>query len=140
MRKTDQILMFGFVPLFRGFTRAQVEALLRVAEEAEFPTGATIIEEGTIGEDFHLLLEGQASVSVGGRQVARAKPGDYFGEMALIDGGVRSATVVADTHVGTLRLASKDFLSLVEDDPRIARRLLVELCRRLRVARGSVSD
>jgi CRP/FNR family transcriptional regulator, cyclic AMP receptor protein len=140
VRQTDQILMIGFVPLFRGFSRRQVQALLRAADEVEFLAGTTIIEEGEIGEDFHLLLEGQATVSVGGRQVSRAKPGDYFGEMALIDRGIRSATVTADTDVGTLRLASKDFLALVDDDPRIARRLLVELCRRLRTARGSVAD
>ena len=78
---------------------------------------ASELEEGEVGEDFHLLLEGQATVSVGGREVARAKPGDYFGEMALIDRGVRSATVTADTDVGTLRLASKDFLALVDSDP-----------------------
>jgi CRP-like cAMP-binding protein len=140
VRQTEQILLIGFVPLFRGFTRTQVKALLDAAKEVEFRAGETILEEGEIGEDFHLLLEGQATVSVGGREVARAKPGDYFGEMAWIDRGVRSATVIADTDVGTLRLASKDFLALVDSDPKIARRLLEELCRRLRTVRGSLAD
>jgi CRP-like cAMP-binding protein len=139
-RKTDQILLIGFVPLFRGFSRSQVDALLRVAHETEFPIGAIIIREGTAGEDFHLLLQGQATVSIGGQEVARAKPGDYFGEMALLDRGVRSATVTADTDVATLRLASKDFLKIVDEDRRIARRIIEELCRRLRDARGSLSD
>ena len=140
VRKTEQMLLIGFVPLFRGFTRKQVQSLLEAAREVEFAAGETIIEEGDVGEDFHLLLEGQATVSVGGRQVARAKPGDYFGEMALIDRGVRSATVTADTDVGTLRLASKEFLAFVDGDPKIARRLLEELCRRLRTVRGSLAD
>ena len=140
VRKAERMILIGFVPLFRGFSRPQVDSLLQAAREVEFPGGATIIREGTLGEDFHLLLEGQATVSVGGVQVSRAKPGDYFGEMALIDRGVRSATVVADTSVTTLRLASRDFLRLLDQDRRIARRLLEELCRRLREARGSLSD
>jgi CRP-like cAMP-binding protein len=140
VRKTDKILLIGFVPLFRGFSRSQVQALLRVAREAEFERGTVIIREGTVGEDFHLLLEGQATVTIGDRQVARAKPGDYFGEMALLDRRVRSATVRADTDVATLRLAAKDFLELVDEDRRIARRIIEELCRRLREARGSLSD
>ena len=126
--------------MFRGFSRSQVQALLRVARETEFQEGTLIIREGTVGEDFHLLLEGQATVTVGDRQVGRAKPGDYFGEMALLDRGVRSATVRADTDVATLRLAAKDFLKLVDEDRRIARRIIEELCRRLREARGSLSD
>ena len=140
VRKTDQILLIGFVPLFRGFSRAQVDALLRLAKETEFSSGAVIIREGTIGEDLHLLLQGQATVTVGDREVARAKPGDYFGEMAILDRGVRSATVRAETDVATLRLAAKDFLKLVDEDQRIARRIIEELCRRLREARGSLSD
>jgi CRP-like cAMP-binding protein len=114
--------------------------LLQVAKEAEFSSGTIIIREGTVGDDLHLVLEGQATVTVGDREVAKAKPGDYFGEMALLDRGVRSATVTAVTDVATLRLASKDFLRLVDQDRRIARRVIEELCGRLREARGFLSD
>jgi CRP-like cAMP-binding protein len=101
-------------------------------KEVTFDEGKPIVEEGATGAGFHLILEGEAAVLVGGRKRASLGPGDYFGEMALLDGGPRSATVKAMTPVHTLTLASWAFVPLVDKNPPIARKLLVELSRRLR--------
>jgi CRP/FNR family transcriptional regulator, cyclic AMP receptor protein len=138
MQRTDQMLLIGFVPLFRGFTKQDVRALLDRAQEVEFRDGATIMHEGTVGRDFYLLLQGEAAITVGRRTVGRARAGDYFGEMALIDGGVRSATVTAKSPVVALRLKQRDLLELIDGHPKLARTIMIELCRRLRAATNSL--
>jgi CRP/FNR family cyclic AMP-dependent transcriptional regulator len=132
MSKKDILAMLGQVPLFEGFSKRELEAVFSSAKITEFSAGKPVVEEGATGVGFHLILEGEAAVTVGGRKRALLRSGDYFGEMSLIDGGPRSATVRADTRVRTLGLTSWAFLPLIDDHPSMARKMLVEISRRLR--------
>jgi CRP/FNR family transcriptional regulator, cyclic AMP receptor protein len=132
MSKKDVLAMLSGVRLFEGLSKRELEAIHQASKTTEFPPGKPIVEEGATGLGFHLILEGEAVVTVGGRKRATLRAGDYFGEMSLIDGGPRSATVRAETPVRTLGLTSWAFLPLLDDHPSIARKLLTEMSKRLR--------
>lgn len=129
--------MLKSVPIFEGLTKKELEAVMSSAKEIEFAPGREIVKEGASGVGFHLILEGQANVIVGDHAQAKLGPGDYFGEMSLIDGGPRSATVQADSAVRTLSLASWEFTPLLDSNPSIARKMLIELSRRLRAVEST---
>ena len=133
----DAEAMLKSVPIFEGLTEKELQAVMNSAKEIEYAAGREIVKEGATGVGFHLILEGQANVTVGDHSQAKLGPGDYFGEMSLIDGGPRSATVKADSAVRTLSLASWEFTPLLDSNPSIARKMLVELSRRLRAAERS---
>ena len=130
--KKESVDMLGSVPLFEGLSKKELDLIYREAKQSEFEAGHDIVEQGATGVGFHLILEGKADVLVGGRKRATLGPGDYFGEMSLLDGGPRSATVKTATDVRTLALTSWAFLPLLDKMPSIARKMLVELSRRLR--------
>jgi CRP/FNR family cyclic AMP-dependent transcriptional regulator len=137
--KKELLQMLKSVPLFEGLTSKELESVLRAGKEVTQEGGATIVEQGKGGVGFHLITDGKARVLVRGRTVAHLKAGDYFGEMSLLDGQPRSATVKAETEVRTLSLASWDFLTLIDRHPSIARKMLVEMSRRLRDAEDSIT-
>jgi CRP/FNR family cyclic AMP-dependent transcriptional regulator len=136
---TEVMTLLRSVPLFEGLSQKELQAVVRSAKQVEYAPDRDIVTEGATGVGFHLILKGKASVLVGGRTRAKLGPGDFFGEMSLIDGGPRSATVRADTDVRTLSLASWEFTPLLDANPSIARKLLVELSRRLRTAEQSLT-
>jgi CRP/FNR family transcriptional regulator, cyclic AMP receptor protein len=138
-RTTEVMALLRSVPLFEGLSQKELQAIMRSAKQVEYAPDRDIVTEGATGVGFHLILEGRASVLVGGRTRAKLGPGDFFGEMSLIDGGPRSATVRADTGVRTLSLASWEFTPLLDANPSIARKLLVELSRRLRAVERSLT-
>jgi CRP/FNR family transcriptional regulator, cyclic AMP receptor protein len=133
----DAETMLKSVPIFEGLSKKELQAVMSSAKEIEYAPGREIIKEGATGVGFHLILEGQANVIVGDHAQAKLGPGDYFGEMSLIDGGPRSATVTADSAVRTLSLASWEFTPLLDSNPSIARKMLIELSRRLRAVEST---
>ena len=132
MSKKQAIEMLASVPLFEGLSKRELDTIYKAAKETQFEAGHDIVEQGATGVGFHLILEGKADVLVGGRKRASLGPGDYFGEMSLLDGGPRSATVKTASPARTLALTSWAFLPLLDKMPSIARKMLVELSRRLR--------
>jgi CRP/FNR family cyclic AMP-dependent transcriptional regulator len=130
--KKDTLALLAGVPLFEGLSKRELNSILTVAKQVVHDEGHDIVEEGATGVGFHLILEGEAHVLVGGRKRATLRAGDYFGEMSLLDGGPRSATVRASTPVRTLALTSWAFLPLLDKTPSIARKLLQEMSKRLR--------
>jgi CRP-like cAMP-binding protein len=134
----DPLDLLAKVSLFDGLSRKELQTVHRSAKAVHFPSGRTIVSEGATGVGFHMIVSGKAKVSVKGRTRATLGAGDYFGEMSLIDRGPRSATVVATTDVDTLSLASWSFLSILDKNPTISRKLLLELSRRLRTAEKAV--
>src|SRR6266487_3277420 len=99
MAKETPIDMLSTVDLFSGFTKKELGKIHDSAKEVHFPAGHAIVSEGESGVGFHMILQGKASVTVGGQLRTHLGPGDYFGEIALIDRGARSASVTADTDV-----------------------------------------
>ncbi|MCU1450968.1 MAG: uncharacterized protein JWP02_3138 [Acidimicrobiales bacterium] len=108
-----------------------------MTKELDFAPGQAITEEGERGGRFYVLLDGEADVLVGDDVVNRLKGGDSFGEVSLIDGQPRSATVVARTLVRTLSLSSWNFRPLLREHPSIGEAILLEMCRRLRAVEAS---
>jgi CRP-like cAMP-binding protein len=128
------------VPLFHEFGDKDLVRVAAIAKEVEFKAGREIAKQGESGIGFHMIVEGEADVSVDGTSHATLGSGSYFGEMSLLDGGPRSATVTAATDLKTISLTSWDFTALLDQYPELARKLLVELCRRLRSVERSISQ
>lgn len=122
------------VPLFADLERKEVEKLARSFKERTFEAGQAVAAEGAGGVGFFVIESGEASVSVRGESRGKLKAGDYFGEVALIDDGARTATVTATTELRCYGLTAWDFKPLVESDAGIAWKMLQSLAKRLRAA------
>jgi CRP/FNR family transcriptional regulator, cyclic AMP receptor protein len=127
------------VPLFAGLEDRDLERLADRFQERSFPEGATVLEEGSTGTSFYVIAEGNATVSVGGEVKTTLGPGDYFGEMAVFEEGVRSASVVGATDLRTYFLTPWEFRPYVEEHPELAWKLLQNLARRLRAAQTATA-
>jgi hypothetical protein len=130
----DPVAAVQRVKLFADLDRSQAEQIARLLKLRPFSKGETVIMEGSGGAAFFLIDSGEATVSSKGVQLATLGPGDYFGEIALIDGGPRSATVTAATDLVCYGLTFWEFRPLVERNSTIAWKLLQALAKRLRAA------
>jgi len=126
--------VIGAVPLFAGLSETEVERVAGLFKEREFVAGETIIKEGVGAAAFFVILSGEVGVSVHGKPTSTLTRGDYFGEVALIDEGARSATITATTDVVCHGLTYWEFRPLVQSSATIAWNLLQTLARRLRSA------
>jgi CRP-like cAMP-binding protein len=124
------------VPLFEDFDRGDLDRLSRSFKQRIFDAGTTVADEGRTGAGFFVIESGEATVSVRGSERAKLGPGDYFGEIALIDDGARSATITADSELRCYGLTSWEFRPLVEGNASIAWKLLETLAKRLRAAQN----
>ncbi len=130
-----KLQMLRSVPLFEGLKRKELAELMTASKEKSYPEGRVIVQEGTEGVGFHLLLEGEATVTMGGKRKAVLGAGDYFGEISVIDGGPRTATVTASTPIRLLSITSWAFMPMATKNPLVARKVMLTLCERLRAAR-----
>ena len=130
----DPVAALRRVQVFAEMDRKQTEQVARLLKERHFAKGETVIMEGSGAASFFLIESGEVTVSVKGATRATLGPGEYFGELALIDGGPRSATVVADTDLVCYGLTFWEFRPLVEANGALAWKLLQALAKRLRAA------
>lgn len=128
------------VPIFANCSKREIAGLSRIVKRVRYPAGTAIAREGESGIGLHVIVEGHAKVQVRGRTRARVGPGDFFGEIALLDGGPRTAAVVAETPVETLSMPVWHFKSALREHPAMALRMLEEVCGRLRRATASIHD
>jgi CRP/FNR family cyclic AMP-dependent transcriptional regulator len=129
-----QVELLRKVPLFADFSDKELGRIAQSFKESKFSAGDTIAAEGKGGIGFFVIAEGEVAYSVKGTETGKAGPGEYFGEIALIDDGARSATVTAATDVITYGLTSWEFRPLVEENASIAWVLLQAMAKRLRAA------
>jgi len=122
------------VDLFEELSKKEIERLAKSFRESRFSAGETIAAEGTRGVGFFIIGAGTVQYSVRGEEVGQGGPGDYFGEIALIDDGPRTATVKAGSDVTAYGLASWEFQPLVEENAALAWELLQGMAKRLRAA------
>ena len=128
------------VPLFAGLSRRHLRALADRADQVEFRSGEAIVTEGMRGGAFFTIVEGKARVTRGKRTLATLGPGDFFGELALLDGGERTASVVAATPMQCIRIFKRAFDRLLAEEPGVSARMLPVLAGRLRQAERSPAD
>jgi CRP/FNR family transcriptional regulator, cyclic AMP receptor protein len=118
------------VPLFNSLSQRQLKKLGRDVKERQVRSGTALVREGKMsGADFFVIVEGAASVTVRGEEIARLGPGDHFGELGLIGGQVRQATVTADGPMRCLVMAAWDFRRFVQRSPDVSWKLLQYLAR-----------
>jgi CRP-like cAMP-binding protein len=131
--------MLAQVPLFAGLRRRQLKKLAEHADEISFREREPIVEEGKPGGTFYVILEGEARVVRGARTLGRMGPGEFFGEISLLDGGPRTASVVAETPVVAIRVFKRSFDKVVAEEPSVAAQILAVVARRLREAERAIS-
>jgi len=132
--------LLGDVPLFARLGKRDLRRIARASKLAHVPSGCHIVRERASAEAFYILLTGEAAVVRGGVEVARLAGGDCFGELGLLDGSPRSASVVAACDLWAVRLPRERFLDLLDHQPTIARGLLASMAERLRRTEAAASE
>ena len=118
--------------LFRGLAADQLAAVAETATEVEFPAGRVIARQGEIGTGFFIVVDGEVRVIRDGALLAKLGPGEFFGELSVLDGLPRIAQVVAELPTRCLAIASWDFERVLLDHPALTLSILRELAGRLR--------
>lgn len=134
MARDGKIELLSNVRLFSALNKKELTLVGRNADQASVSGGTTVVTEGTPGHEFYLIMEGTAVVRRNGRKVATLGAGDYFGELALLDGGIRDATVTAETDLSVLVLGQREFFGVLEQVPAVTEKILATMAKRLREA------
>jgi CRP-like cAMP-binding protein len=131
--KLDVVL--ASIPLFEGLSKRHLKQIAAIATVDNYMEGASIVKEGDPGDSFFMVLSGQAKVVVKNRTVNRIIPGDHFGEISLLDGQPRSASVITETPMTVASIDRKGFERLLQNDPDLSLAMLRTLAKRLRSVR-----
>jgi CRP-like cAMP-binding protein len=126
-----QLELLGAVPLFSGCSQGELRSIAQLGTPVAADPGALLTKKGTAGREFFLVLEGTAACRVGKNEVKRFKTGNYFGELALLHGGVRTADVVAVSHLEMLVFDAREFRAMLMTTPNIGLKMLANLAQRL---------
>jgi len=118
--------------MFSACSKKELQAVARASDEVALPAGRNLCEQGSIGREAFILLDGTAQVLRNGRKVATLRAGDCFGELALLDHGPRTATVTAATDIQVLVLGAREFAAILDEVPPIAHKLLKALASTIR--------
>lgn len=127
------------VPLFAGVSERHLRKLVRSAEEVHVPAGSPLIFRDDTGREFFVILDGTAVVGPPTGRRAVIGPGAFFGEMSVIDGQPRSASVRAETDMTLMVLSRRNFLQMLKDEPSVALAVLTELASRVRKLEGATA-
>jgi CRP-like cAMP-binding protein len=131
----ETVALLEQVPLFAGLSRRHLGRVASVAAPKHYLAGATLVRVGAPADAFYIILDGAARVEIPVGTVA-LEPGDFFGEMALIDGEPRAATVTAATDMVVLVIPRPKFLALLMAEPKVALAMMTTLVQRLRAAQA----
>ena len=135
VRRGAPVPILQRVPLFADLSRRELQQIARLFKERRFAEGETVVQEGSGGAAFFVIQSGEASVLLGGKKHSTLKPGDYFGEIALIDEGTRMATITATSDLVCYGLTYWDFRPVVQANGVIGWKLLQGMAKMLREAR-----
>lgn len=129
--KQAKIELLRRVPLFADCSKRELSYIAEVSDEIGFPAGHTLIEEGKLGREFFVIADGTVEVRRGGRKLPLRGDANSFGEMALLSGKPRNATVTTTSPVRGLVITGRAFRQLLADVPSLAPSLLASLAERL---------
>jgi CRP/FNR family cyclic AMP-dependent transcriptional regulator len=134
MTKDLKLELLGRVPLFRGCDSRDIEWIGALADEVDVEAGHVLLREGTTAHEFIIVVDGALRVERHGNVINHLGPGDFAGEIALVDGGPRTATVIADVPSRLFVIGHREFHSLLQDRPSIELRVLQALAHRVRAS------
>lgn len=132
VRQAEKARLLHSVPLFESLSKRDLSQLARLVDEIRRDEGASVTEQGEPGDEFFVVVEGEVEVRRGGRRIGRLGPGEWFGEMSLLDDQPRSATVMASEDSVLLTIHRTDFDRLLASNPALMRTILTALATRLR--------
>lgn len=130
--KDVKVELLSNVPLFSTCSKRDLGRIAALVDEVDVPDGRILTRQGEPGRECFVIVDGQAAADLGGDRTASLGPGDVVGEMSLLDQGPRSVTVTAKTDMHLLVLTSREFSSLINRFPVVARRVMAALAKRLR--------
>ncbi|MFN2472279.1 MAG: cyclic nucleotide-binding domain-containing protein [Gaiellaceae bacterium] len=130
-REDSKVEALRSAPLFEGLSRKELEELAKLADDLEVEAGRVLVREGETGREFFVLMEGEVEVERGGQSLGRRGPGDFIGEIAILEDVPRTATVTVATPLRCFVLTAQSFRSVVDDHPEVERKVLRALAQRL---------
>lgn len=135
--KDEYLDYLARVPLFSALGKKELKKVASLTFDSTAEPGKVIVREGKPGEEFYLITEGTVTVTLRGKELAKLGPGEFFGEMALVDQGPRAATITAETPVSLLVLGSREFSALIDGVPTLGKKILRGVAARLRAYQES---
>lgn len=118
------------IPLFRGLSEDELDAVARTATQLDYEAGKVLMREGGVAHEMFVVVDGRLSVTRDGEQIAEIGPGEFAGEMALLTHHHRNSTVTAATDISVIHIDGRAFSSLLHDVPRIAVKMLPVIAER----------
>ena len=134
LRKDAKIALIKKIPLFRHCTRKELGEIAAIADDLDLKKGAMLTREGKGGREFFVIVEGDADVLMAGKWVNSLRQGDFLGEIALLTGHPRTASVQATTPMRVLVITHRNFSRLLDRSPEIQRKILLSMAERLATA------
>ena len=132
MARDEKLDLLHRIPLFSGIDRHGLERLGQLSDEVDVPAGKELMRQGESGTDMMVLVTGSVAIVRDGARVNTLRAGDFFGEIALVDGGPRTATVTTEEPSRLLVIARRDFRAMMEEFPEVETQVLSALAHRIR--------
>ena len=132
MARDEKLDLLRRIPLFSGFDRRRMERLGMLADEVDVAAGKVLMRQGESGSDMMVVVRGRVAVERDGNRLNTLGPGDFFGEIALVDGGPRTATITAEEPTTLLVISHRDFHSMMDEFPEVAAQVMNALANRVR--------
>lgn len=130
--RRERLEELASVPLFRSSTKRELEKVAKAADEVVVEAGRVLVTQGEVGRECYVIVSGEASVTRDGKEIARLGHGQPIGELAVLDGGPRTATVTALTELDLLVIGQREFSALLIEVPGLAHKIMVNLAERVR--------
>jgi CRP-like cAMP-binding protein len=132
MARNSYLDQLSNVRLFSSMSKRDLQRIAKASDEIDVPAGKVLVEQGTRGREAFIVLGGTATVRRNGRKVASLGPGDHFGELALLDGGPRTATIVADSPMTVLVIGQREFSGVLDEVPGLAHKVMGSMAATIR--------
>jgi CRP-like cAMP-binding protein len=132
MARNSYLDQLSKVRLFSSMSKRDLQRIAKASDEIDVPAGKVLVEQGTRGREAFVVIRGTATVRRNGRKVASLGPGDHFGELALLDGGSRTATIVADTEMTVLVIGQREFTGVLDEVPGLAHKVMASMAATIR--------
>jgi CRP-like cAMP-binding protein len=140
IRNRFKVALVEKVPLFAGWSKRDLNQIAGLVTKMEAPAGTHLAAIGEAGDELFIIVEGEARVTTQSGRITSSRPGDFFGEMSLLDGEPRSATVEATTPIRLLVLGHREFWKLLDHTASLVHKIMHALCHRVRQAEKSALD